>query len=140
VIEPSFHKSETFIEWDIPESLPHVWADRQALLQAFLKIAKNSQRALEGQDQKKLIVRVSVDGNSVVIRFIDTGPGVPSPEDLFAPFQPGAQASGLGLYLSRTFVRAFRGEIEYELRPRGSCFAVILGLAREHQPEIAVGR
>jgi signal transduction histidine kinase len=138
VIEPSFHESGMAIQWQVPEFLPRAWADRQALLQAFLNIAKNSQRAMEGQDQKELVVRASLDGNSIVIRFIDTGPGVASPDQLFAPFQPGAQASGLGLYLSRTFARAFQGDIEYEPQPRGSCFALMLTLAADHhQPGFA---
>lgn len=139
VIEPSFHECEMFLTWQIQESLPDVWADRQALLQAFLNIAKNSQRALEGQERKELIVRASVEDSSVIIRFIDTGPGVAHPENLFAPFQPGAQASGLGLYLSRTFVRAFDGDIEYEPQPQGSCFAVILALATDHHLRIMAG-
>lgn len=131
VIEPSFHESEMSIQWDLSETLPRVWADRQALLQAFLNIAKNSQRAMEGHDQRDLIVRASHDKDSLVVRFIDTGPGIADPAHLFEPFQPGAQASGLGLYLSRIFVRAFRGDVEYEQQPAGTCFAVILALASD---------
>jgi signal transduction histidine kinase len=137
VIKPAFDESGTSIEWSIPETLPRVWADRQGLLQAFLNIAKNSERAMQGHDRRELFVRVSVDEDSVVIRFIDTGPGVASPQQLFAPFQPGAQASGLGLYLSRTFVRAFQADIEYEPQPRGSCFAVVLAPAAGHRTAIA---
>jgi len=136
VIEPSFHESEMSIQWDLSEHLPRVWADRQALLQAFLNIAKNSQRAMEGSDQKDLFVRASWGGNSVVVRFIDSGHGVANPAHLFEPFQPGAHAYGLGLYLSRIFVRTFQGDIEYEPQPAGSCFAVILALASDHQPGI----
>lgn len=136
VIEP-FQDSQISIQWELPEFLPRVWADRHALLQAFLNIAKNSQRAMDDQHRKELTVRASADGNSGVIRFIDTGPGVANPERLFAPFQPGAQASGLGLYLSRTFVRAFHGDIEYEPQPHGSCFAVILTLAANYKQEIS---
>jgi len=134
VIEPSFHESEMTVRWELPESLPRVWADRQTLLQAFLNVTKNSQRAMEGQDQRELIVRACFDGHVVAVRFIDTGPGVSHPEQLFEPFQPGAQASGLGLYLSRTFVRAFQGDIEYEPQATGCCFAVILALASAHHP------
>ncbi len=134
VIEPSFHESEMAICWEVPDTLPRIWADRQALLQAFLNIVKNSQRAMEGQDQKDLTVRASADENSVVVRFIDTGPGVAHPKQLFEPFQPGAQASGLGLYLSRTFVRAFQGDIEYQPQRTGCCFAVTLALALDYQP------
>jgi two-component system, LuxR family, sensor kinase FixL len=133
VIEPSFQEAEMLTRWELPPTLPRVWADREALLQAFMNIAKNSQRAMEGQNRRELIVRPSLDGSSVVVRFIDTGPGVGHPEQLFEPFQPGAQAHGLGLYLSRTFVRAFQGDIEYEAQSAGCCFAVILALASDHQ-------
>jgi len=134
VIEPSFHEAEMSICWEVPDTLPRIWADRQALLQAFLNLVKNSQRAMESQDQKTLTVRASADESSVVVRFIDTGCGVAHPEQLFEPFQPDAQASGLGLYLSRTFVRAFHGDIEYQPQPTGCCFAVMLALASDHEP------
>jgi two-component system, LuxR family, sensor kinase FixL len=132
VIEGSFNDSGIAIRWEQPASLPRVWADRQALLQVFLNIAKNSQRALDGRARKEFIVQTATDASSVAVRFIDSGPGVANPQRLFAPFQPGAQASGLGLYLSRTFVRAFRGDVEYEPLPEGSCFAVTLTLAGNH--------
>jgi signal transduction histidine kinase len=130
-----FLESEMTILWETAEVVPRVWADREALMQVFLNIAKNSQRALEPQDRKELAVRTSVEGSTVAVRFIDSGPGVANPEALFQPFQPGAQASGLGLYLSRTFVRAFRGDLQYEPRPHGSCFAVLLAVAPEDDSE-----
>jgi nitrogen-specific signal transduction histidine kinase len=132
VIESSFQESGIAIGWEQPASLPRVWADRQALLQIFLNIAKNSQRALEGRSRKEFTVKAQVDANAVMVRFIDSGPGVANPERLFSPFQEGAQASGLGLYLSRTFARAFRGDVDYEPQPEGSCFIVILALAGNH--------
>jgi signal transduction histidine kinase len=139
VIEPSFEESDMSIRWDLPEALPRAWADREALLQAFLNIAKNSQRAMEPQDQRILTIRASLEEGCVFVRFLDTGPGVAHPEHLFKPFQPGAQASGLGLYLSRTFVRAFQGELRYEAQPSGSCFAVLLALASNHRSAIMDG-
>lgn len=129
VIDPSFRESGITVHWEQSSSLPRVWADHQALLQIFLNIAKNGQRALEGRDGNEFTVRTATENNSVSVRFIDNGPGVANPERLFAPFQPGAQASGLGLYLSRVFARTFHGEIEYEPQPEGACFAVVLALA-----------
>src|SRR5207302_1201050 len=76
VIEPSFHESEMSIHWELPESLPRIWADHQSLLQAFLNLAKNSQRAMQGHGRKELIVRASVEDNTVTVRFTDTGPGI----------------------------------------------------------------
>jgi PAS domain S-box-containing protein len=129
IVEPSFEESGISIRWEAQESLPRVWANRETLMQAFLNLVKNSERAMKQRAPGQLLVRTSVEGDYVVVRFIDSGPGVANPEHLFQPFQPGAQASGLGLYLSRSFVRAFQGDINYEAQPRGSCFCVNLAIA-----------
>jgi two-component system, LuxR family, sensor kinase FixL len=129
IVEPAFRESGASITWDIPDSIPTVWADPQALLQAFLNIAKNSQRAMLNQERRELVVKVRERNDSVVVRFVDTGHGVAHPEHLFQPFQRGAHATGLGLYLSRAFVRAFKGDIEYQPQPAGTCFAVVLSAA-----------
>jgi signal transduction histidine kinase len=126
VIEPSFRDSGIPIEWDLPEFIPPVWAEPQALLQAFLNITKNSQRAMDLVEHKEMVVRVSADDRSIMVRFIDSGRGVAHPENLFQPFQHGAEATGLGLYLSRAFLRAFEGDIVHEPRSPGCCFVVIL--------------
>ena len=135
VIDPELRDAGISIRWDLPESVPPVWAERQALLQAFLNIVKNSQRAMEGQRAAELVVRLSSEADGVVIRFIDWGHGIAKPEHLFKPFQQGAAATGLGLYLSRAFVRAFRGDIRYEPQPSGCCFAVVLTPAKEQDEE-----
>jgi PAS domain S-box-containing protein len=151
VTDPAFHDRGITTRWEAPEFLPPVWADRAALLQAFLNIAKNSQRAMEREKRKELTVKASLDGDSVVVRFIDTGCGVAAPEHLFQPFQRGAEATGLGLYLSRGFVRTFHGDIKYEPQPAGSCFAVMLAPAELEEassrkedhaenPSLAAGR
>ncbi len=135
VIEPSFRESGISVRWEVPESLPPVAAEPQALLQAFLNITKNSQRAMEHQARKELVIQARAEENALVVRFIDSGNGVALPDRLFQPFQPGANASGLGLYLSRAFVRAFQGDIKYEPRDAGCCFAVVLTLAWDHRQE-----
>jgi signal transduction histidine kinase len=58
------------------------------------------------------------------VRFQDTGPGITEPARLFAPFQPGADGSGLGLYVSRAVVRSYGGELRFEPQDSGACFRV----------------
>jgi signal transduction histidine kinase len=114
-------------EWLVPASLPLVWADRYGLVQVFLNLARNSQRAMSDTEMKQLRVVASADGENVVIRVEDTGVGIDAPETLFRPFQRGAGgATGLGLYVSRAILRSFGGDLVYEPRPRGCCFAVVL--------------
>jgi signal transduction histidine kinase len=91
-----------------------------------LNLAKNSRRAMESSEVKRLSVNTSAEGGNVMIRFEDTGIGVASPDDLFRPFQPGANSTGLGLYVSRAIMRSFGGELLYEPRTQGCCFAVLV--------------
>jgi len=126
VTEPSLRESGVLVRWHVPETLPRVWAERHNLLQVLLNLTKNSQRAMEDQKQKEFRVSACVEGERVVVRVRDTGHGIPNPERLFQPFQEGAEATGLGLYLSRAFVRTFNGDLRYEPGPPGCCFALDL--------------
>lgn len=128
LIEIAYHESGIRVAWEIPESLPLVWADRYGLMQVFLNLAKNSQRAMTSTQEKQLRIEVRLDSNAVVVRFEDSGVGIGSPENLFKPFQPGAKSSGLGLYISRAIMRSFGGELRYEPGARGCCFSVITPL------------
>ena len=129
VVEPSLRERDIELKWAIEPALPVVWADRQSLMQVFLNLTKNSERALLSQPRRELSVTARVDQQRVVIRFRDTGCGVGEPERLFRPFQHGAQATGLGLYLSRAMTRSFRGDLRYEPEAQGSSFIVELSPA-----------
>jgi len=101
----------------------------------LLNLTKNSQRAMADSPRKSLIIQASSQNDRVVLRVIDTGHGVADPASLFQPFQEGAEVVGLGLYLSRAFMRAFDGDIIFEATSAGCCFAVLLATAvNEPQP------
>ena len=129
LIEEAYREWAIEIDWQLVYPLPLVLADRYGLIQVFLNLAKNSRRAMESSDVKKLRVGASVDGNNIVVRFADTGIGIASADDLFRPFQPGATSTGLGLYISRAIMRSFGGELLHEPGTQGCCFAVILPMA-----------
>jgi two-component system, LuxR family, sensor kinase FixL len=126
LIEPSFKDSEMAVHWRVGEGLPLVWADGYGLLQVFLNLARNSRRAMQSAERKELTVTAAVEPPAVVIRFADTGLGIRDPQQLFRPFQQGADGAGLGLYVSRALLRSFRGELRYEPQAAGCCFAVVL--------------
>jgi PAS domain S-box-containing protein len=129
LIETACQESEIEMQWDTQNSLPLVWADRYGLVQVFLNLAKNSRRAMASTELKRLRIAVRAEKGSVTIRFEDTGTGIASPENLFRPFQRGAESSGLGLYVSRAIMRSFGGELSYEPRSEGCCFVVVLPLS-----------
>jgi two-component system sensor kinase FixL len=126
VVEPSLQEREIFFSIDIDPALPQVWADRQSLLQVLLNLAKNSERAMLYQDRRELTIEARYNTQHVTLHFRDTGGGVAHPERLFRPFQQQAEATGLGLYLSRAFMRSFRGDLRYEPLADGSNFILEL--------------
>lgn len=127
VIGPSFREQEIDVLWEVQSGIPRVWADRQSLMQVFLNVVKNSERAMtETAGPRRLSIQAGIHQQRVRILIGDTGCGVKAPELLFRPFQPQAKAAGLGLYLSRALMRSFKGDLRYEPRPDGSCFVVEL--------------
>jgi PAS domain S-box-containing protein len=126
IVEPSLQEQNIQLSIEMEPGLPLVWADRQSLLQVLLNLTKNSERAMLHQSLRELTITARREKQRITIRFRDTGSGVLHPDRLFHPFQQQAQATGLGLYLSRAFMRSFRGDLRYEPEPVGSCFAVEL--------------
>ncbi len=147
VIDPALSEQHVDVRWELPQELPLVWADRQSLMQVFLNLVKNSQQAMLEWPGRMLTVNAAVEkaGDSpeadsdfeltakhaseaqrVFVRFQDNGPGVANPERLFRPFQPEAQSTGLGLYISRALMRSFHGDVRHERTTHGACFAIEL--------------
>jgi signal transduction histidine kinase len=137
VLEPCCHEADISLHWDIPKELPPVWADRHKLLQVLLNLTQNSERALRDADVKRIDVSASVGKGVVSVRVTDTGPGISSVPKLFQPFQQGAESTGLGLYISRAFVRSFRGELRHDPSMPGCSFVIELAMAGsgEFEPE-----
>jgi PAS domain S-box-containing protein len=129
VLEAYCAESDISISWSIPEKLPSVWTDRHSLLQVLLNLAKNSRRALEEADLKRIDISVGLEHGIVSIRVCDTGPGIAPAEKLFQPLQKGAEETGLGLFLSRAFVRSFGGDLRYDPQSPGCCFVIELAIA-----------
>lgn len=126
LVEGALCESGIELEWQLQDQLPLVWADRYGLTQVFLNLVKNSQRAMKATEVKKLRISALLEETHISVRFEDTGIGIANPEDLFRPFRPGSENTGLGLYVSRSIMRSFGGELLYEPRPQGCCFAVVV--------------
>jgi C4-dicarboxylate-specific signal transduction histidine kinase len=129
VLEPRSEESDIELHWNVPENLPLVQADRHSLLQVLLNLTKNSQRALETASRKSIEISVGLVASGLSIRCTDSGPGIPVGQKLFQPLQKGADATGLGLYLSRAFMRSFRGDLRHDPEHPGCSFVLELATA-----------
>jgi signal transduction histidine kinase len=110
--------------------LPQLDIDVQQLRQAFLNLVRNAAEAMP--DGGRLRVETAVDGETVVVRFCDSGVGIPA-EDLdkvFDPFFSTKQAgTGLGLALTQQIVSDHGGAIDLSSRPQaGTTVSVRLPL------------
>jgi two-component system sensor kinase FixL len=131
VLEPSCEESEIELRWDVPDNLPRVRADRQLLMQVLLNLTKNSQRALEAAETKRIEITARSTPGGVSISVSDSGPGIPAGRELFQPLQKGADATGLGLYLSRAFARSFQGDLRHDPTAAGCSFILDLLTAQD---------
>jgi signal transduction histidine kinase len=139
VVSPSLREKDIDVEWELPSGLPAVWANAQSLMQVFLNLTKNTERALANQRDSRVRISVTREEQHVLIRVADNGLGIEKPELLFRPFQQNAKATGLGLYLSRALMRSFGGDLRYEPSKEGAVFVVDLACVA-NETEAAYGR
>lgn len=129
VLEPTIEAESIEFVVEVPPGLPLVSGDHHSLLQVLLNLARNSVRAMDGVADRRIVLDVSLQGDKVFIHFRDTGPGIAKPEMLFTAFQQGADAVGLGLFVSRALVRASGGELYHEPTPSGCTMCIRLDAA-----------
>jgi two-component system, LuxR family, sensor kinase FixL len=128
IVEPSLEESGIRLSIEEDADLPFVVADRSSLMQVFLNLVRNSERAMSLQPRKELSIKVKASTHKVSVHIVDTGCGVANPDELFKPFQQQAEETGLGLYLSRAFARSFYGDLRYNPTPTGASFVIDLAI------------
>ena len=84
---------------------------------------------------KRIDITLTAKARMVTVRVTDSGPGIPSTAKLFQPFQKGADSTGLGLYLSRAFVRSFHGDLRHDPAVPGCSFVIELAVAGPNESD-----
>ncbi len=108
--------------------LPPVVGDANQILQVFFNLISNAVDALEEIGGGKLVIRAVERGNTVVMEFSDSGPGIKSPQHVFDPFfttKPVGKGTGLGLSICYGIVQEHGGHIECFNRPEGGATFVV---------------
>jgi signal transduction histidine kinase len=116
------------LDIEVPERLPAVRADDQALREIFFNLLSNSIEAT-GQGGRIRVTCYQENG-SVVASVNDNGPGIPSAmqAQIFEPFVTTKEkGTGLGLYTVSRRLREIGGEIRCDSNPQsGTTFTVRL--------------
>lgn len=127
------YKLDIYLQPDIPEVIVDIDAPR--MVQVFDNLFRNADKYAAGSS---VTINASLEKGSVIIKFSDTGPGIPKEhlEDIFRRFYrlPGHRQSGrgtgLGLFICRQILRAHGGEISAEsVLGEGTTFTLKLPMA-----------
>lgn len=119
------------------ETTPAVRANTEVVQHVVLNLVINAIQSC-GDRGGRVVVRVQT-GADVRIQVRDTGCGIPpeARQHLFEPFRSQKpQGTGLGLFLSRTFMRRFGGDVrlaETEVGV-GTCFEIVFSPAGSEVP------
>jgi two-component system sensor histidine kinase KdpD len=114
----------------IPDDLPLIHADPGLLERIIVNLAANALRHSPADHPP--VVTASTLGDTVEIRVIDHGPGIPRDrwDDVFLPFQrlgdrDNHTGVGLGLALSRGLIEAMSGTLTPEETPGGGLTMIL---------------
>jgi PAS domain S-box-containing protein len=122
--------------------LPEIRSDPRQLYEVFLNLMQNAVQAMTHVPGERLLtISAAREGNWVVARIQDNGPGIASEyrAGLFEPFfaaKQEEQGIGLGLWIVRSTLMMLKGEIVCESEAvKGSTFIVRLPInAEEPKP------
>lgn len=124
------------IESALAQGLPPIMGDRDRIETVMLNLINNALDAAEEGTAPGLVTvesesRPGHEGDRVLVRISDTGPGIPTEMlgRIFDPFfttKDEGQGTGLGLFLSYGIVADHRGHLEIENGRRGAVASVIL--------------
>ena len=110
------------VECTVQPALPRVHGNANQLLQTFLHIVENAIDALEEVGGGVLSATATVEDNSVIVQFSDTGPGIKEPQRVFDPFyttKPVGKGTGLGLSATYGVIQDHQGQISCHNKPEG---------------------
>jgi two-component system OmpR family sensor kinase len=122
----------------VPSPFPCVVGDRDLLVLAVYNLIENALKFTGDEDSVE--VRVSEDGQVIVIEVADSGVGIPVEDvpKVFEELYRGSNArstegSGLGLALVRRIVDLHNGQIHVrssQIEPRGTVFTIRLPVSK----------
>ena len=116
------------VESEIATDLPKVWGNSNQIMQCCMEIIDNAMDALEAAGRGRLAVGAKREGNEIVLRFSDNGPGIKDATRVFDPFyttKPIGKGTGLGLSAAYGIMQDHRGQISCHNRAEGGAVFIL---------------
>ncbi|QPF74797.1 HAMP domain-containing protein [Roseateles sp. DAIF2] len=130
LVEHQLARARVLVQRDF-RATRRVGINRQELQQVLINLLVNAAQAMPDGGRLSLSCEDwdGPAGEGVRIAVADTGPGL-SPELLARLFQPfvtnKSEGTGLGLWISRSIVERYGGELRADSSPSGACFSLLL--------------
>ena len=137
LMERQFESGRIRLVRDFADACPQIKGSAESLKQVFLNLIINARDAMS--EGGTLTVQVAQEKESLAIRFVDTGPGIPTEiiPRIFEPFfttkEQGA-GTGLGLSVCYGIIKNHNGSIRFRNMNPGSCFEIMLPLTAADKP------
>ncbi|OLC91892.1 MAG: hypothetical protein DMG35_09785 [Acidobacteria bacterium] len=122
-------------EMNFAPNLPQIELNEGQFKQVFVNLLNNALQAVEQAQEKRILVEGKLEGEKVVVRFSDTGPGFNDLNRAFDPFystKPIGRGTGLGLSMCYGTVKEHNGKIYAQnLHPNGAAVTIELPAVEE---------
>jgi signal transduction histidine kinase len=143
IFEPQLKHGGFQLKVELPESMPPVEMDAQAITQCIINLVDNAMKY--SPEHKEIDIHVFADGDTAKVEVKDRGIGVAAKEserifEKFTRAETGlvhnVKGSGLGLALVRHIARAHGGDVTLKSVPgEGSTFTLTLPLTQRRAEE-----
>jgi C4-dicarboxylate-specific signal transduction histidine kinase len=128
--EYQMRTSKINVEMSFASNMPRIAMNEGQIKQVFVNLFSNSTYALEQAQEKKILVEGHLEGQTVIVRFADSGSGFNDVSRAFDPFyttRPVGQGTGLGLSICYGTIREHKGNIYVQnLQPNGAAVTIEL--------------
>jgi two-component system phosphate regulon sensor histidine kinase PhoR len=141
-MEPQRIQTGAEVLRELPEGLPQIRVDRDALADALVDLLQNAFKYTG--PEKRITVLARAAGNAMEIVVQDNGPGIPGADQkrIFDKFYRGKdplertiEGSGLGLSMVKHVVEAHGGKVSVKSElGKGAAFTILLPIAEAPQP------
>jgi nitrogen-specific signal transduction histidine kinase len=127
-------KNSVAIDTTLPNDLPKVLGDENALTEAFAHLVANAAEATSGQTKPRITlaakqIREGDHASGVVVTVKDNGRGISADlkEKVFSPFcTTKARGMGLGLPIVKRTIFDHNGRVDIDSNPQGTSVSVML--------------
>nr|WP_305111182.1 sensor histidine kinase [Shinella lacus] len=135
IVAPRLKAADAKLIVQLSEETLIVKAGPVRLQQVLVNIISNAADAVEGLDDRRIMLSARREEDRVIVEVRDHGPGVPAAiaERIFDPFfttKGVGKGLGLGLSISYNIIKDFGGNLSVENHPEGGAvFRIVLDIA-----------